>query len=56
MIATLVPLSGSGSGWVQEVHHIQLRNAIGAEVDTKRLPFCPKHVCMHGHLLPRRHE
>ncbi len=35
--------AGTGTG---EVFVIQLRNAIGAVVDTKRINFCPKMICM----------
>lgn len=31
---------------VKEVYHVQLRNAIGAVVDTKTIPFVPKSICM----------
>jgi WD repeat-containing protein 35 len=33
----------------KEVYRIQLRNAIGAILDTKVIPFAPKHVCMGPH-------
>ena len=33
-------------GNMKEVHVVQLRNAIGAVIDTKRINFAPKFVCM----------
>jgi WD repeat-containing protein 35 len=36
-------LEGANS---KEIYHVQLRNAIGAVVDSKVIPFAPKHVSM----------
>lgn len=38
--------SSSGATAASEVFHIQLRNAIGAVIDTKRVAFSPKYVCI----------
>eukprot|EP01034_Spumella_vulgaris_P033480 gene33480-41320_t len=37
---------GSSNTKPNEVYTIQLRNSIGAVVDAKVLPFCPKHISM----------
>ena len=40
------PGTSAGASGAKELHVVQLRNAIGAVIDTKRINFTPKYVCM----------
>lgn len=43
-------------GYTQEVYHVQLRNAIGAVLDSKTIPFQPRHCTMGPYLFVATNE